>query len=58
MKKVFIDEKKWHDEVVMFLRSKNIAWENETFFQFDMRTAIVMFIAGVFIGGLVAAFVI
>ena len=55
MKKVFIDEKKWHDEVVMFLRSKNIAWENETFFQFDMRTAIVMFIAGVFIGGLVAA---
>jgi hypothetical protein len=35
MKKlVLIDNKGWHNEVVMFLRSKNIAWETPSGWQY------------------------
>lgn len=44
MKKVFFTEEDWA-QIVMYLRSKNIAWENNTHFQFDGRTAAIIFIA-------------
>lgn len=42
-RKVFIKESDWQ-KFVMEMRSLNIGWEGEDYFQFDARTAIVLFI--------------
>jgi hypothetical protein len=42
-RKVFIGESDWQ-RFVMEMRSLNIGWEGESFFQFDVRTAVVLFI--------------
>lgn len=51
-RKVFINESDWQ-RFVMEMRSLNIGWENQAFFQFDGRTAVVLFI-GAAIGMLIA----
>jgi hypothetical protein len=45
MKKVFFKETDWNN-LVMYLAEKKIAWENEAYFQFDTRTAVILIIGG------------
>ena len=40
-RKVFINEQDWN-EFVMEMRSANIGWEGQDYFQFDIRTAILV----------------
>lgn len=52
-RKVFIKESDWQ-RFVMEMRSLNIGWEGQDFFQFDARTAVVLFL-GAAIGAIIVS---